>query len=641
MQEFTKLFKPARIGSLEVKNRIVLSPMITLYKTEEGAVSDRLIDYYAERAKGGAGLIVTEASYPRAGGYPGRIYLSDDKFIPGLRRLTDAVHREGAKIICEINPHRGRADEHDPASASPVPHPFTGVVARQVSIADIKSFVESFGEGVRRAKEAGYDGVMIHGASGYLVSEFLSPLINKRTDEYGGDIKGRAKFSLELVEVTRKRAGADYPLIFRIMADEKVPGGFGVNDAIALCKMLQEAGVDAIDITSGCQDTPDWAQPTTYWPPGCNGDLAGAIKKELRIPVSVVGKINDPYVAEEILRKEQADFVVMGRTLIADPYLPRKAMEGRVDDIRKCIACQRCSETTIIQHVPLVCAINPSAGREREFETKLRSAKKKKKVLVIGGGPAGMEAAMIAAQKGHTVTLWEANAKLGGQLNIASIPPGQADLNSLVEYLKTQLKKLKVKVQVRKKATASAVQKFAPEAVVVAVGSTPFIPDIPGVGGKNVFSCRDVLSKGKVPGDKVVVMGEGFIACETADFLTERGKEVLLALTEAAPMTHEVIDRSIRKVLLDRLGAKKVNIMVGIKQLREITPQGIKVIDKGGNEILLEADSIVFAAGARSDKALAQSLKGKVSELYEAGDCVEARRIGEAIHEGAEAALQI
>jgi 2,4-dienoyl-CoA reductase-like NADH-dependent reductase (Old Yellow Enzyme family)/thioredoxin reductase len=641
MQEFTKLFEPGRIGSLEVKNRIIFPPMITLYKTEEGGVSDRLIDHYAERAKGGAGLVVTEASYPRAGGYPGRIYLNDDKFIPGLRRLTEAVHREGAKIVCEINPHRGRADEHDPASASPVPHPFTGVVPRQLGISDIKNFVESFGEGVRRAKEAGYDGVMIHGASGYLVSEFLSPLINKRTDEYGGDIKGRGKFALELVEVTRKIAGLHYPVIFRVMADEKVPGGFGVKDAIALCKMLQEAGVDAIDVTSGSQDTPDWAQPTTYWPPGCNGDLAGAIKRELRIPVSVVGKINDPYVAEEILKKGQADFVDMGRTLVADPYLPRKAMEGRVSDIRKCIACQKCSETTILQHVPLVCAINPSAGREREFETKLRPAKKKKKVLVIGGGPGGMEAAMIAAQKGHSVTLWEANAKLGGQLNLASIPPGKADLDSLVQYLKAQLAKLKVKVELGKKATVATIGAFHPEAVVVAVGSAPFIPDIPGVGGKNVFSSRDVLSKGRVPGEKVVVIGEGFIACEMADFLAEKGKKVVLALTEAAPMTLEVIDRSIQKVLLDRLGAEKVNIVVGIKQLREIIPQGIKVIDKGGNEILLEADSIVFAAGSRSDKTLAQSLKGKVSELYEVGDCVEARRIGEAIHEGAEAALQI
>lgn len=641
MQEFTKLFEPGRIGSLEVKNRIIFPPMITLYKTEEGAVSDRLIDHYAERAKGGAGLIVTEASYPRAGGYPGRIYLNDDKFIPGLRRLTDAVHREGAKVVCEINPHRGRADEHDPASASPVPHPFTGVVSRQVSIADIKKFEEAFGEGVRRAKEAGYDGVMIHGATGYLVSEFLSPLINKRTDEYGRDIKGRAKFALELVEVTRKSAGLDYPLIFRLMADEMVPGGFGVEDAIALCKLLQEAGVDAVDITVGCQETPEWILPPTYWPPGCNADIAEVIKRELRIPVSVVGKINDPYVAEEILRRGKADFVVMGRALIADPYLPQKAMEGRVSDIRKCIACQKCSDTTILDHVPLICGINPAAGNEREFATQLQPTKRKKRVLVIGGGPAGMEAAMIAAQKGHEVTLWEASEKLGGQLNLALIPPGMADLDSLLQYLKTQLGKLKVKVELRKKATATAVQGFAPDAVVVAVGSNPFKPDIPGITGENVVSCRDALLGEIAIGDKVIIIGEGSIACETADFLAEKGKSVVLALTEAAPITLEVIDRGIRKVLLERLQAEKVKILPGIREFKQITSEGMRLIDREGNEVFLQADNIVLAAGARPDKTVAQSLKGKVPELYEVGDCVEARRISEAIHEGAKAALQI
>jgi 2,4-dienoyl-CoA reductase-like NADH-dependent reductase (Old Yellow Enzyme family) len=331
MAEFRKLFQPGRIGSLEVKNRIIFPPMITLYVTPEGGVTERLIDHYVERARGGAGLVVIESSYPRPSGYPGRIYLNNDKLIPDLRRLVEAVHREGAKVICEINPHRGRADEYDPASASVVPHPFTGVIPRQLTVTDIKKLEEAFGEGVRRAKEAGYDGIMIHGGTGYLISEFLSPRTNKRTDEYGGDIRGRARFALELVKVTREVAGSDYPVIFRLTADERVEGGFGVKDAVSFCKMLQEERVDAVDITAGCQEMPEWVVPPMYWTPGCNADLARVIKRELSIPVSVAGKINDPYVAEEILRKGKADFLDMGRTLIADPYLPRKAMEDRVN----------------------------------------------------------------------------------------------------------------------------------------------------------------------------------------------------------------------------------------------------------------------------------------------------------------------
>ena len=641
MPEFTKLFASGRMGRMELKNRIVFPPIVSRYMSEEGSISDRLIDYYAERAKGGAGLIVVEASYPRSSGYPGRIYLNDDRFVPGLKRLVEAVHKEGARIVCEVNPSRGRADEHDPASASSVPHPFTGVVPRSLSVAEIKRLEEDFGEGVRRVKEAGFDSVMVHGATGYLVSEFLSPLINKRTDEYGGDIKGRARLALELVEIAKKYVGPDYPIIFRLMADDKMEGGFGVEDAIALCKMLQDAGVDAVDITAGAAETPEWTAPPMYLPAGCNADLAHAIKKEVRIPVCVAGKINDPYLAEEILRRGKADFVALGRALIADPYFPKKAMEGKVSDICKCIACQRCAEIVMIEHIPLQCTVNPSAGREREFEAKQKPTKKRRRILVIGGGPGGMEAAIVASQRGHSVTLWEQSDKLGGQLNLALIPPGKDDLNSLLEYLKAQLDQSKVKVVLRKKGTARSISKFAPEVAVVALGSTEAVPDIPGVGEENVVTHRQVLSGEREVGDKVIVIGGGSIGCETADFVAERGKNVMVVFPEAAPMTLTVVDKSIKKPLLERLEQKKVKIVAGVKQFKEITQKGIKLIDREGNEIFLEADNIVLATGAKPNKTLTQSLKGRISELFEVGDCVEARRLLEAIHEGAKAALDI
>ncbi|MFH1624187.1 MAG: NAD(P)/FAD-dependent oxidoreductase [Pseudomonadota bacterium] len=641
MTNFTKLFSPGRIGTLELRNRIIFPPMVTRYISEEGGITERLIRYYAERVRGGAGLIVLEASYPRASGYPGRIYLNDDKFIPGLRRLTEAIHREGAKIVCEVNVHRGRTDEHDPASASDVPHPITGVIPRPVSVADINKLEVDFGEGIRRVKEAEFDGVMIHGASGYLITEFLSPLTNRRTDEYGTDLKGRARFALELVAVAKKCAGPDYPIIFRLMADDKMEGGFGVEEAIALCKMLQEAGVDAIDVTAGCTDTSEWIIPSMYLPPGCNADLAQAIKREIKIPVCVAGKINDPYIAEEILREGKADFVDMGRALIADPYLPRKAMEGRISDFCKCVACQRCVETTIMEHIPMSCTVNPASGREMEFELKLKPTKKKKRVLIIGGGPGGMEAAIIAAERRHDVTLWEENDRLGGQLNLARIPPGKGDLSNTLDYLEMQLDKLNVIVELRKRATVAAVDEFAPDAVIVAVGSTEFTPDIPGIKGENVISCREVLSGEKETGDRVIVIGGGSIACETADYLTEKGKSLVLVFPEAAPMTIGIIHSSVRRGLMERLKKKEVKILAGVKQFDGITQEGIELIDKEGNKVFLKADNIVLAAGATPNKTLSQSLEGKVPEFYEVGDCVEARRLLDAIHEGAEAALQI
>ncbi|MFH1031877.1 MAG: FAD-dependent oxidoreductase [Chloroflexota bacterium] len=641
MPEFKRLFEPGKIGKLELKNRILFAPMVTRYISNDGGVTDRLLAYYVERAQGGAGAIVTEAAYPRSSGYVGRILLNDDKCLPGLKKLVDAIHKEQAKIICEVNVHRGRVDEFDPASASPVPHPLTKIIPRQLSIEDIHKLIEDFGNGIRRVNEAGFDGMMIHGATGYLITEFLSPLVNRRTDQYGVDLKGRARFLLELVAAAKKSAGPDFPIIARITADDKLPGGFGIAEGVKLCQMLEAQGVDAIDVTAGSQETTQWTFPPTYMPPGTNAGIAEIIKKQIRIPVSVAGKVNDPYVAEEILKANQADFVDMGRALLADPFLPRKAMEGRADEIRRCIACQRCMDLIAVRMIPLACTVNPAAGREREFESGLKPATKKKKVLVIGGGPGGMQAAVFAAQRGHNVTLWEASDTLGGQLNLAVIPPGKTDLNSLKERLEKQLKLLKVDVKLRKKATASAVQKFAPDAVVIAVGSKPFIPDIPGRSKEIVTDCRQVLSGEKPTGNSVVVIGGGLIGCETADFLADKGKKVTLAFRSKSPMAKEIVVASIWNVVMERLEAGKVKIMAEIKRYQEITDEGIKLIDKDGKEVLLKADTIVFASGSRPNKTLAKSLKGKAPELYEIGDSVEARHLMEAVHEGADAALKI
>lgn len=639
MRRFPMLFEPLRIGKMEIKNRIVFPPLVTNMVTEEGLLTERQIDYYAERARGGAGLVIIESCHPRVKGYPNRIMLRNDRVVPGLKKLVDAIHNEGTKVVCQVNVHMGSIDVCDPASPSGIRNPNTGMIPRQLTVDDIKKLEEEFREGVTRAMDVGFDGVMIHGAHGYLVMEFLSPFSNKRTDGYGGDLKGRARLAVEIVEVARKAVGPDYPVLFRLTADERVEGGFRVADATVVFKWLQEAGIDAIDLTSGSSGAHEWTNPTMHLPPACNADLSEAMKKEARVPVGVTGKINDPSLAEEILRSGRADFVGIGRGLVADPYLPRKAMEGRTDDICRCITCARCGEL-FLKRVPMGCSINPATGFEREFSEKMKPAAKQKRVLVIGGGPAGMEAALIASQKGHRVTLWEKGDVLGGQLNLAHVPPDKGDITLFLDYLKGQITKSKVKVELKKEATPAAVTAFTPDAVIVATGSTPFIPDIPGVLGENVVEHRSVLAGEKKTGHHVIVVGGGYIGCETALFFAEKGKDVTLVLRSPEP-AGDVAYPDNRLPLLRKLKESRIQIEAGIKEYKEMTPQGIRIINKDGKETVIRGDTIVLATGARPDKALGQALKGKVPELYEAGDCVEARRILESVHEGARAALEV
>ena len=640
MPEFPKLFESGRIGKLDLKNRILFPPMATHMATIEGDVTDQLIDYYAERARGGVGLVVIEGSFPSPIGHPKRIALDHDGRIPGLQRLVEAIHREGAKVVIEVNTHMGRQDQN-PMSPSDVPHPVTGVRPRPATLADIEKQEEEYGEAAIRVKKAGFDGIMIHGGTGYLVAEFLSPLVNRRTDKYGGDVRGRARFPLELVEVTREKVGAHYPVIFRLMSHDRVPGGLDTEEAIVISKMLQENGADAIDVTTGSAVSHEWTAPPMYMPAGCNTDVSEAIRKEVKIPVSVAGKINDPYLAEQILREGKADFVDIGRGLLADPDFVNKTIKGRVEDIRRCIGCVRCGEQILVSKDPIICTVNPAVGKEKEFESKLKVVGKKKKVLVIGGGPAGMEAATIADRRGHDVTLWERSDKPGGNLNLAVIPSGKGDMKNFLDYLNKELQESRVKVNLDKEATIESVKKFAPDAVVVAVGSNPFIVDIPGIGGKNVVGFSEVLSKRKEVGcKKIVVWGAGFVGCEVAYFLAEKGNDVTLIFPESEPAP-DVAYPDMKKLLLKKLEENKVKIEVGVRQFKEITSKGIALIDKEGRDLFIEAAKIVLATGARPQGTFARSLGREIPELYEVGDCLETRRLLEAIHDGAEVALKI
>jgi 2,4-dienoyl-CoA reductase-like NADH-dependent reductase (Old Yellow Enzyme family)/NADPH-dependent 2,4-dienoyl-CoA reductase/sulfur reductase-like enzyme len=639
MFQFAKLFEPGRIGKLDLKNRIIFPPMATHMATQEGDVTDQLVNYYIERARGVA-LVVIEGSFPSPVGHPKRIALDHDGRLAGLQKLVRAIRQEGAKVMIEVNTHMGRQDQN-PLSPSDVPHPVTGKRGKPAALADIQKMVEEYGEAAKRVKKAGFDGIMIHGGTGYLVAEFLSPLVNRRTDEYGGDVRRRARFALDLIDVTRENVGPDYPVFFRVMSHDRVPGGFNTEDAITTCKLFQDHGVDAVDIITGSAVSHEWTAPPMYLPAGCNTDVSEAVRKEVSMPVAVAGKINDPLLAEQILREGKADFIDIGRGLLADPNFVIKTLDGKAGNIRRCIACLRCAEQYLFSKDPVICAVNPAVGKEKEYELALKDVKKKKRVLVVGGGPAGMEAAVIADRRGHEVTLWEKSNQIGGNLNLAPVPSGKGDMKYFLDYLNKELQESNVKVTLRKKATFKLVKDAVPDAVVLATGSRPFVVDVPGIESENVLGFTEVLSGEKdLRGEKIVVWGAGFVGCEVAYFLAEKGNEVTLIFPESEPAP-EVAYPDNRKLLLRKLDENHVRIEVGIREFKEINSKGIALVDKDGKDVFFEANHIVLATGARPLSDFQESDKKQFREVYEAGDCVEVRRLLEAVHEGAGAALKI
>jgi len=667
MRRLRKLFEPIKIADVQIRNRIVMSPMGLGRATEDGFVTDVMVDFYIERAKGGAGLINIVCGYNDFCVYLPHIpALQDDKYVPGLRKMTDAIHEHGAKTFAQIinmgSSCFSTADGGPPPAPSAIRNTLTGVMPREMTTAEVRLLGDHFAEAAWRAKEGGFDGVELCGNSGYLMNQFLSPLTNQRHDEYGGDFERRMRFPLEVVEKIRAKAGSRFPISYRVSGDDFMKGGVRQDGVKLIAQALEKAGVSLINVTAG------WHQaflPLSSMdvPRGTYVYLAEGIKQVVKVPVITCHRINSPFLAEQILMNGQADMVGMGRPFLTDPEWPKKAAEGRFDEIRQCTACdQRCLDA-VFSMSEITCTFNPAAGREKQYA--LVPAAKPKKVLVIGGGPAGMEAARTLAQRGHHVTLFEKSHKLGGQLNIAAIPPGRGEFASAVNWLSSELYRVGVKVELGKEVDAGAVKKQRPDAVVVATGATPLRPKIPGIDGDNVVWANEVLENRAALGKRVVVIGGGAVGMETALFIAKQGpmtaeSAVFLALggaldAEAAVnMTRKGPQVTILE-MLERIGQDMgpttrasvrfalrlhdVKVVTKAKASR-ITEAGV-VYERDGKEELAEADTVVIATGSKSETALYDALHGALPEVYRIGDCVKARTACEAIEEAALIARKI
>lgn len=636
---FTKLFESGFIGNLEVANRIVLAPMLTCY-TNGPYVSDRLIDYLVARAVGGAGLLITEIACIDPVGQleHNQLGIYDDKFIPGLRKLSDAIHNHGSKIAMQLG-HGGSACRSDitgtqPVSCSPVPQRRRGEIPRELTVAEIQDLINAFVSAAKRAKMAGFDGVEIHCAHNYLLRQFISSYSNTRTDKYGGSIENRTRFACEIVNNIKKELKG-YPIWVRINGDDYVPnGGVTLEESKIVAQLLEDSGAEAISVSAGTYDSPQliWSTPPMLLPPGCNLHLAAGIKSAINIPVMAAGRINTPALAEQILLEQKADFIAMGRTLLADPEFPNKAAAGKIAEIRKCIADNECINSLITKG--LVCTVNAALGKEREFSIKRVS--KPKKVMVVGGGPAGMEAARVATIRGHTVTLYEKGEFLGGQLNIADKPPFKGDISRMVDFYNNELDRLKVPIIFDKEVNPDFIKKEMPDVVILATGSSPIVLPIPGVSDENVVTANDVLSGKASFGQRVIVIGGGRVGVEVADYL--RTKRVFVTIVEMQKKIGSDLGLSFKETVLNNL--KKS----GVTLLPETTAIEIKdsklVVQRNGKIETLEADTFVMAVGSKPNNDLINKLPKSIA-VYPVGDCVKPRNIIDAVAEGAKAGLEI
>jgi len=635
---FPHLFTTGKIGPLELKNRIMMPLYPTKY-ARDGKINPKMVEFYRARARGGVALIVLDCpclDYPRAYKGSHQLRIDSPEYVAGLQELLDAVKSEGARTFMQLNYPRERTVEQQIPGAKKKGDRWVAPLATTMPLAEADEILEIMARGAVQAREIGYDGVEIQASYGDLISQLLSPLLNTRTDELGGSLENRSHFLIELIQQVKKRTGEDFPLMVKLVCDEFVGGGLKIEEAMRIAGWVEKAGADAIVANAGNKQSKYRTIPPQDSPLAPLAGLAAQIKAVVHIPVVAIGKINQPDVAEDIISRGQADFVAMARALVTDPDFPRKAESGEIDEIRPCVACLEDCAGKGVEGIGRCCTVNPFAGHE--FVWQIKPARQKKKVLVIGGGPGGVQAALVASQRGHAVHLWEQTDQLGGQIQFAHLAPFKEEMAGIFTYLIKCLKKSPVTIRLGKRADNPAVEALGPDAVIVASGSRPVLPPIPGIDTEFVVQARDLYLTGPPAGDRIVIIGGGDIGCETADLLAGPGKQI--NVVEIAPAVLVRMQKIPKERLLKRLSEKGVRLY---EETRVVSIEEKKVLLKRNDdtEFTIEADLVIISINAQPEDDLLHALRGKVDEVIAVGDAAAPGNLGAALRNATEVALNI
>ena len=629
------LFTPFQIKNLTLKNRIVLPPLASFLIEKGGGITDRAVEHYRRRAAGGPAMVIMEACAVSPEGVvsENQARIDSDRLLKGLSRIAEAIRAEGAVPAIQIH-HAGRQTSAKvikrlPMAPSSLPCPAIRGDVAPLTVEQIQELVNKFADAAVRSREAGFELLEIHGAHGYLINQFLSRYSNIREDGYGGDIAGRTRFALDIIAEIRNRLGSSFPISFKISAQEFVPDGLTVEESIDILKLLVAAGIDAVQVSAGNDSTPEWICQPMFMQKACLVESAAAIKKALKIPVMAVGRINDPWTADNIIAKGMADLVCIGRGLMADPEMPIKAQEGRFDEIRTCIACNTCMQS-IYRKGRLECLVNPALGREQEMQ--IVPTTQPKKVMVVGGGPGGLNAAWVAAKRGHEVHLYEKQPYLGGQLVPGSKTAYKREMQSLINFQKRQVELNGVICHMGQEVTAETVQKENPDVVILATGSRPVLPPVDGIDEASVVTFDVVLSGNVQEKKSTVIIGGGSTGCEVAYHLSETGSPV--TIVELMPKIGGDIEAVTKKLLLRKLKENSVRILTEHRLLR-VGKNSLVVAGPDGIETVIEAQRVVVAIGIRQDDTIHQQIKSLGYETHVIGDCLEPRTAKAAIYEGA------
>ncbi len=635
--DYMNLFTPFKIGKMEVKNRIVMAPMGLNAAHPDGRIDDDEIHYFEERARGGTGLIIIGCQFLTKELAQGSLegYLDKTYVIPQLTNLCEAVQKYGTKISAQLSCGTGKNAfssmlEDIPVSASEIPSMFNpDLLCHALTVEEIREIMKQFAFSAKLLKNAGFDAIEVHAHAGYLVDQFMSAVWNKRTDEYGGSPENRMKFAVEIVQAIRDAVGPDFPILFRIACKHHFEGGRTIEETLPLLKILEDAGVDALDIDSGSYENIEYIFPPAYLGDACMVDVCAPVRKAVNIPLLNAGN-HTPETAVNLIESGTADFVMFGRPLIAEPYIAEKLLQGKREELRPCIRCNEdCIGRIITRLTKISCSVNPIAG----FENRINNNKVQngKKVVVVGGGPGGMEAARSAAIAGHEVILFEKDSALGGQLKSAATPDFKSQLRELVEWYIHQMKIHNVELHLNTEVTLDSPELEKADAIIIATGALPLTPKIKGIENAiDIISAH--INKDKLKGNKIIYCGGGLSACDSAlETAMEGKKAAIIELQDEVAINDHFINKAALIPMLKQYG---VEIYTGHNVL-EITSDGVKAATKDGKDVLIEGDTVVSAFGVKENNSLAKKIDSKYhTKTRIIGDCQNVGKVGNAIREG-------